>query len=36
VHYYLELMGEMREAIETGTFEAFRQRFRDERARGVE
>jgi queuine tRNA-ribosyltransferase len=36
LHYYLELMSEMREAIETGTFEAFRQRFRDERARGVE
>ncbi|MBU6487858.1 MAG: tRNA guanosine(34) transglycosylase Tgt [Burkholderiales bacterium] len=36
LHYYLELMSEMREAIETGAFEAFRQRFRDERARGVE
>ncbi|MGN6651498.1 tRNA guanosine(34) transglycosylase Tgt [Trinickia sp.] len=36
LHYYLELMGEIREAIETGTFEAFRQRFRDERTRGVE
>ena len=36
LHYYLELMGEIREAIETGAFEAFRQRFRDERARGVE
>ncbi|PMS23152.1 tRNA guanosine(34) transglycosylase Tgt [Trinickia dabaoshanensis] len=36
LHYYLELMSEIREAIETGTFEAFRRRFRDERARGVD
>ena len=35
LHYYLELMGEMRDAIDAGTFEAFRQRFRDERARGT-
>ncbi|RDU95003.1 tRNA guanosine(34) transglycosylase Tgt [Trinickia dinghuensis] len=36
LHYYLELMSEIREAIETSTFEAFRLRFRDERARGVD
>ncbi len=36
LHYYLELMSEIREAIETGTFEAFRQRFRDERTRGID
>jgi queuine tRNA-ribosyltransferase len=36
LHYYLELMGEMRDAIEAGAFEAFRQRFRDERARGID
>ncbi len=36
LHYYLELMGEMRDAIDAGAFEAFRQRFRDERARGIE
>jgi queuine tRNA-ribosyltransferase len=36
LHYYLALMSELREAIETGAFEAFRLRFRDERARGVD
>ncbi len=36
LHYYLELMGEMRAAIETGTFEAFRKRFAEERARGTD
>lgn len=36
LHYYLELMGEMRAAIETGTFDAFRKRFAEDRARGVE
>ncbi|NRO94769.1 tRNA guanosine(34) transglycosylase Tgt [Paraburkholderia sp. NMBU_R16] len=36
LHYYLELMREMREAIETRTFDAFRMRFAEERARGVD
>ena len=36
LHYYLELMREMREAIETRSFDAFRKRFAEERARGVE
>ncbi|GLU30722.1 tRNA guanosine(34) transglycosylase Tgt [Trinickia caryophylli] len=36
LHYYLELMSEIRTAIETGTFDAFRKRFAEERARGVE
>ena len=35
LHYYLHLMREVREALDAGTFEAFRQRFRQERARGV-
>lgn len=34
LHFYLQLMDDMRSAIETGTFSAFRQRFVDERARG--
>ena len=34
LHYYLQLMDDMRSAIETGGFTAFRQRFADERARG--
>ena len=36
LHYYLELMGEIRAAIETQTFDAYRKRFAEERARGVE
>jgi queuine tRNA-ribosyltransferase len=36
LHYYLELMGEIRAAIETQTFDAFRKRFAEDRARGVE
>ncbi|MGD9943007.1 MAG: tRNA guanosine(34) transglycosylase Tgt [Burkholderiaceae bacterium] len=36
LHYYLALMREMRGAIEGGAFEAFRQRFAAERARGVD
>jgi queuine tRNA-ribosyltransferase len=36
LHYYLELMQEMRDAIETKTFEAFRKRFAEDRARGTE
>ena len=34
LHFYLQLMDDMRSAIETGGFSAFRQRFADERARG--
>lgn len=36
LHYYLTLMSEIREAIETHSFEAFRLRFAADRARGVE
>jgi queuine tRNA-ribosyltransferase len=35
LHYYLELMREMRVAIETGSFADFQQRFRLERSQGV-
>jgi len=35
LHYYLELMDEMRSAIAAGTFDAFRQRFHENRAQGV-
>ncbi len=34
LHYYLWLMGQMREAIAAGRFAAFRERFTAERARG--
>ena len=34
LHFYLLLMDDMRSAIETGGFSAFRKRFADERARG--
>ena len=34
LHFYLQLMDNMRSAVETGGFSAFRQRFADERARG--
>ena len=34
LHFYLQLMDDMRSAIETDGFSAFRQRFADERARG--
>jgi queuine tRNA-ribosyltransferase len=36
LHYYLELMQEMRDAIEAKLFGAFRKRFHEDRARGVE
>jgi len=36
LHYFLELMREMREAIEAARFDAFRSRFSEERARGVD
>jgi queuine tRNA-ribosyltransferase len=35
LHYYLNLMREMRAAIEAGAFGAFRARFAEDRARGV-
>ena len=35
LHYYLNLMREVREALDGGAFGAFRQRFRAERSRGV-
>jgi len=35
LHYYLNLMREIREALDAGTFGAFALRFRQDRARGV-
>ncbi len=35
LHYYLQLMREMRAAIEAGSFADFQQRFRQERSQGV-
>jgi queuine tRNA-ribosyltransferase len=35
LHYYLNLMREVREALEAGTFSAFRKKFKEDRARGV-
>ena len=35
LHYYLDLMREVRAALEAGTFTAFRARFKSDRARGV-
>ncbi len=35
LHYYVNLMREIRVALESGGFEAFAKRFRDDRARGV-
>jgi queuine tRNA-ribosyltransferase len=35
LHYYLNLMREIREALDAGTFGAYAQRFRQDRARGV-
>jgi queuine tRNA-ribosyltransferase len=35
LHYYLNLMQEVRDALDQGTFEAFVKRFREDRARGV-
>jgi queuine tRNA-ribosyltransferase len=35
LHYYLNLMREVREALEAGTFAAFVHQFREDRARGV-
>ncbi len=36
LHYYLELMSEMRDAIEAQGFDSFRQKFAQDRQRGVE
>ena len=35
LHYYLNLMKEVRESLDAGDFEGFRQRFAADRARGV-
>jgi len=35
LHYYVNLMAEIRAAIEAGTFVAFAAAFRAERARGI-
>jgi queuine tRNA-ribosyltransferase len=35
LHYYLNLMREIREALEAGRFATFREQFRADRARGV-
>jgi queuine tRNA-ribosyltransferase len=35
LHYYLNLMREVREALDAGRFEAFRAQFKTDRARGV-
>lgn len=35
LHYYVNLMREMRQALDEGRFEAFRARFKADRARGV-
>jgi queuine tRNA-ribosyltransferase len=35
LHYYLNLMKEVRESLDAGTFSAFRKKFREDRARGV-
>jgi queuine tRNA-ribosyltransferase len=35
LHYYVNLMRELREALDTGAFAAFLQRFRADRSRGV-
>jgi queuine tRNA-ribosyltransferase len=35
LHYYLNLMRELREAIEAGSLSAFAARFHADRARGV-
>ena len=35
LHYYVNLMREVREALEAGAFAAFAKRFREERGRGV-
>jgi len=36
LHYYVNLMREVREALDAGTFAAFAARFKDDRARGID
>jgi queuine tRNA-ribosyltransferase len=36
LHYYLNLMREVREALDEGRFEAFRAQFKSDRARGID
>jgi queuine tRNA-ribosyltransferase len=36
LHYYLNLMREVREALDEGSFEALRARFNADRSRGVD
>jgi queuine tRNA-ribosyltransferase len=36
LHYYVKLMTEVRQALDEGRFEAFRQQFKQDRARGVQ
>ncbi|ALU88261.1 queuine tRNA-ribosyltransferase protein [Herbaspirillum rubrisubalbicans M1] len=36
LHYYLQLMQEMRDAIDAGTFQGFVKKFKEDRARGVD
>ena len=36
LHYYVNLMREVREALDAGRFEAFRTQFKSDRARGIE
>jgi queuine tRNA-ribosyltransferase len=35
LHYYLNLMREVRGALDTGTFDTFVVKFKEDRARGV-
>jgi queuine tRNA-ribosyltransferase len=35
LHYYLNLMQEIRDALDAGTFAAFQAQFKADRARGV-
>ncbi|MEP7101516.1 MAG: tRNA guanosine(34) transglycosylase Tgt, partial [Burkholderiales bacterium] len=35
LHYYVNLMREVRDALDAGEFAAFAKRFREDRARGV-
>ena len=35
LHYYLNLMAEMRAALDAGTFGEFVRRFHEDRARGI-
>ena len=36
LHYYLELMRELRQALDEGRFAAWRRQFAQDRARGVD